>query len=180
MTSKTGLNIAFGYRCGVGKDTAVDVLIEKHGGNRISFAGPLYEIQTYAQKVCGFEQVKDRKFLQWVGTDWARTKEPGVWVRLALDLCKPGNNFISDMRFINEFKALKENGWICVKLMRDVDPGRKGTGSLTHISETELDAVPDSEWDYIIDNSGDLDEFESQLGSLVEDLTPRLVLDNHF
>ena len=73
---KTISKVAFGYKMGVGKDTAVDYLISRHGGKRISFADPIYNIMNYAQEVCGFEPEKDRYFLQLVGTDWARKKDP--------------------------------------------------------------------------------------------------------
>jgi hypothetical protein len=58
----------FGFEARVGKDTAVEYLIKKHGGVRISFASPIYDILEYAQNVCGFEKVKDREFLQQIRT----------------------------------------------------------------------------------------------------------------
>jgi hypothetical protein len=101
------MKIAFGYKMGV------DYLIDEYGGKRISFAGPIYDILSYAQKVCGFIPEKDRKFLQFIGTDWARNKENNVWVRLALEsalIDEMEHAYISDVRFPNELTALKENG----------------------------------------------------------------------
>ena len=62
------IKIAFGYKMGVGKDEACSYLIKKYGGEKISFASPLYDIQHHAQRVCGFEEEKDRQFLQFIGT----------------------------------------------------------------------------------------------------------------
>ena len=74
------LRLAFGCKAGVGKSTAVDYLMQKHGGVELSFAKPLKNILLYAQQTCGFKENKDRGFLQWVGTDWARSKDENVWI----------------------------------------------------------------------------------------------------
>lgn len=51
--------------------------------------------------------------------------------------------YISDLRFTNEFIALKDENWICIRLIRDkidINIERiKGTGSETHSSENGID-----------------------------------------
>jgi hypothetical protein len=167
------MKIAFGYRMGVGKDTAVNYLIQKHGGTRVSFAGPIYDILAYAQKRCGFTPHKDRQFLQYIGAEWGRRQDPDIWVKLALEASAEtqGNVFISDLRFPNEFEALKRDGWICVKLIRTDPEDRVGTGTATHISETALDGVPDEEWDYVIANDGTLEEFEAKIKQIYDSVS---------
>lgn len=165
------LKIAFGGKCGTGKDTAVFFLKNKYGGKQLSFAQPLYEIMHYAQKVCGFKQEKDRKFLQWLGTDWARSKENDVWLRLLRENTpKAKNVYVSDLRFRNEFYALRQDGWTCIKLKRIVEDDRKGTGSHTHKSETDLDIIPDHSWDAVIENNGTIKEFEEKIDEVINDL----------
>lgn len=161
--------IAFGYKMGVGKDTACSYLINKYGGKHVSFAQPLYNILKYAQSTCGFKHDKDRKFLQYIGTEWAREKDPDVWVRLAMEnVSENSNTYISDLRFLNEFNTLKKDGWICVKIVREQqDSDRIGTGSNKHVSETELDNIPDDCWDVIINNTGKIDDFYTELEMLV-------------
>ena len=162
------MRIAFGYRMGSGKDTAVEYLIKRYGGAHMSFAGPLYNIMHYAQTVCGFKQVKDRKFLQYIGTDWARAQEDDVWVRIMRENTpQTGNAFLSDVRFPNELQALKDDGWTCVRLIRDLQDDRKDGGSHTHPSEIALDSVPDKVWDYTIYNNGSLEEFFVKLDNMV-------------
>ena len=63
------MKIAFGYKMGAGKDTAVDYLKQKYGGTHLSFAGPIYTILENAQHICGFPVEKDRQFLQFIGTE---------------------------------------------------------------------------------------------------------------
>lgn len=162
------MKIAFGYRMGAGKDEAVSYLLSSHGGTRVAFATPLYDIQEYAQRMCGFKIEKDRWFLQWVGTEWARNADPDVWVRALLgSIPETGNVFLSDLRFYNEFAALKADGWTCVKLIRTSSLERVGTGSNGHRSEQELDSMSDTAWDHVIENNGTLEEFYDRLDILV-------------
>jgi len=158
------MKLAFGYKMGVGKDTAVEYLQQKYGGEKLSFAAPLYDILHYAQDRCGFARKKDRQFLQYIGTEWGRVQEQNVWVRLAVEATpKQGNVYMSDVRFLNEFQAMKDNGWKCVKLVREHQENRKGSGSHSHRSETELDALDDDEWDYIVHNNDKLEDFYENL-----------------
>lgn len=165
------MKIAFGYKARSGKDTAVDYMIRTYGGTRVSFATPLYDILAYAQSRCGFSQAKDRQFLQYIGTDWARKQDPDVWVRLALESIRKitwDNEFfglsakhiyVSDLRFTNEFNALKKDGFICVKVVRNVDRG----DIPEHPSETELDSIPDKDWDIILYNNSSIDDYYQAL-----------------
>ena len=154
------LKIAFGYRARSGKDTAVDYAISRYGGKKLAFAEPLYDILHYAQRTCGFEEEKDREFLQYVGTSWAREKDPDVWVNLCLKKSSDDENtFVSDMRFRNEFDACKRRGYKCVKIVRDVQ-------IMSHISEHDLDIITD-DWNYIIYNNGTLDELYEEIDAMV-------------
>lgn len=156
------MKIAFGYKMRSGKDIAVDYLIQKYGGEKITFAKPIYDILYYAQKVCNFELGKDREFLRLVA-NWAKAKDNDIWVKLALDGLLPiGNLYCTDLRFLNEYKTLKENGWICVKITRKED--LKSESDLDQ-SETELDLIND--WDFVIANNGTIDEFQNELNKLV-------------
>jgi len=161
------LKIAFGGKMGTGKDCAVKFMITKHTGVKLGFADPIYDILHYAQKRCGLAAVKDRMFLQFIGTDWGRSIDNDIWIKLLIkDAPQDKNTFVSDVRFPNEFRALKANGWTCVKLIRDHYRGREGTGSSSHVSETSLDSIPDEEWDYIIDNNGTVAQFYEKLDSI--------------
>lgn len=162
------LLVAFGGKMGSGKDTATNYLLDKYSGAHHSFAAPLYDIMKYAQWVCGFEEKKDRALLQFVGTDWARARDPNVWVNIALkDIPEDGNVFLSDIRFSNELTALKEAGWVCVRIDRFSRGRREGTGSSEHSSEKSLDSIEKSRWDFVIENNGSLSEFYSKLDKMI-------------
>lgn len=162
------LKIAFGGVMGSGKDTCVDYLCTKYPEHtRISFAGALYDILHYAQEKCGFEKNKDRKFLQFIGTEWARSINENVWINIVLDKDIKGVGLLSDIRFPNEFNALKNNGWICIKVTRDnIDKNRVGNGDNTHSSELSINDIKDEEWDFIINNNSTLEDLYKRLDKI--------------
>ena len=161
------VKIAFGYKRRVGKDTSCDYLIKKYGGIKLSFAEPLYNILHFAQGICGFEQTKDRKFLQFIGTEWARTINKDIWAELLSNKVKNRENndcniFVSDLRFKNEFKILKDLGFICVKIenknLNHLD------GYTNHQSDEDLDNF--NGWDFTINNFESLNNLYGQLDRL--------------
>lgn len=170
-----GLRIAFGCQARVGKDTAVGYLLKKYGGTHLKFAKPIYEILIFAQEKCGFQKVKDRKFLQWIGTEWARAQDPDIWCKMLISevekLPKETNIFISDLRFPNEFQYLREAGFTLIKIERDnstlLDAKVK-----KHTSETSLDQ--EKNWDYRIYNNSSIVEFYRKLDSTISYLNPSL------
>lgn len=84
------------------------------------------------------------------------------------------NWIISDLRFPNEFKAIKDRGGICIRINRGKeywnDPewlaGKKVYSQpiSLHPSETALD---NAEFDYIINNSGTLEELLEQVRTML-------------
>lgn len=169
------LRIAFGCEARVGKDTSAAYLANKlnemqkqtsmrYETSVLSFAEPLYNILHHAQRVCGFEIGKDRKFLQWVGTDWARSIKSDVWVNLLVERIgrlSRRDIIVTDVRFIDEFEALKKLGFVMVRLIRT----EKSEQVARHASETSA-ANADLPWDHIIDNNGTLEELYAKLDQL--------------
>jgi len=163
------MKIAFGYKMGSGKSIACSYLMSKYHGNKFAFADPIYDILNYSQTVANIKHEKDRQFLQFIGTEWGRNKDKDIWVNILLKKSSiiNSNCFNDDVRFINEFEALKENGWVCVKINRE---NREIKGDTNHSSETSLDIIHDKRWDYIIDNNGTLEEFYNKLDNIVLDI----------
>ena len=164
------MKIAFGYKMRSGKDTSVKYLMDKYGGEKISFSKFVYDIMYYAQSVCGLKTEKDRKFLQWIGTEWGRQQNSDLWINLTMkdivDTYKNENTnlYCADVRFINEFQRLKEDGWIMIKI------NRKMVETSSHISECELDALKDIEWNFVIENDGSLKKLRNKLDEIVKNL----------
>lgn len=163
-TATPTLKIAFGSHARCGKDTSAEYLQSRHGGEILRFADPLKEIMAYAQSKCNFKQTKDTKFLQMVGTDWARNIDDDVWVNLLIkraDACV-GHVFVSDLRFRNEAAALSRAGFILIDVRRD---NRVIDRDPTHQSENDLNDFDG--WDYVIDNNGSLELLYSKLDNII-------------
>lgn len=158
------IKIAFGCQARVGKDTACEYLQRKYGGSILRFAAPLYDILHYAQDRCGFPRRKDVKFLQWIGTDWAREQNPNVWIDcLVRQVNDTDNVFVPDLRFRNEFDALRARGFKCVRIIRSDRPIDRAA---THASEVELVDFDQSQWDAVIVNDGSIEDLYQKLDAI--------------
>jgi len=154
------MKIAFGSNARVGKSEASNYLVSKNEGVVLNFSDPVYDIMYYTQRVCGFSEIKDRDLLRLIGT-WARNKDADTWVNILINKILHINNkniFVSDVRFPNEYDALKKLGFLIVKIERSGNENLRN-----HESETALEGY---EWDFIIDNNGSLEDFHDKLDKL--------------
>ena len=158
--------LAFGCEAGVGKDTAVNYLVEQKGGTQVSFASPLYDTHDYVHKRLGFDLQKDRKLLQLIG-DWGREKNPDLFVDLLLQKVdnRGGNFYVSDVRYPNEFHTLKSRGFTMVRLIRS-DRSLLSADVASHSSENSIHKFP---WDVILHNDGSFRDLHAQLDRVYSD-----------
>ena len=81
------------------------------------------------------------------------------------------NWIITDMRFPNELKAVKDRGGITIRVVRPVHAlSQKNHCGILHPSETALD---NAEFDEIVDNSGTIEELIEQIKQI---LTKRKII----
>ncbi len=96
------------------------------------------------------DPLSGRELLQIVGTDVFRQNfNQDIWVELLFRRVRNSNAnviVVSDVRFENEFYAVKQNGGRIIRLYRDMEI----TESIKHSSETGLDQIPDSLCDHVI------------------------------
>lgn len=137
-----------------------------------------------------------RYALQKLGTEWGRDCYPNVWIDYGLHVAKellkgystydvktglvftekdtgicPGVVF-SDLRFLNEFLAVKAAGGIMCRVKRpSLNEHRVGIEG--HASEEEQKRIPDSDFDIILDNNeeGNLDFLYQQIEKKLMDST---------
>jgi len=167
--------VAFGYKKGVGKDTAgrflntflkieAPQLLIKH----VSFAAKLKEVahQLYSwgglKRGIFYESHRELKevILPQLGLSprqiWIdvgnkmREVYSNTWINFALYGVDADILIITDLRFINEAEAVLEAGGILVKI------NRLGLPQGTDPAEVDLDSFSDHRWDYIINNNGSL------------------------
>jgi len=102
------------------------------------------------------ESSTGRDWLQVIGTDIIREKDPDWHVRKTFETMKDGEKYvIDDTRFPNELKALKEMGAECWFIIRN-----KTDNISNHPSETSLSYL---DFDYkVIVNNLSLDEYRER------------------
>lgn len=165
-----------------GKDTLADVLVEKHGYEKLSIASPmrdaLYKLNPRVVAngvagtalrtvidVYGWETAKEvapevRELLQRFGTEVGREMfGENFWVDYAMSQIPDGSKVvIADIRFPNEAEAIKKLGGKVFRLER---PGVKAAND--HISEHALN---DYSFDGHINNDSDIEDLQKRAGSI--------------
>lgn len=175
--------IGFSGQMGSGKSTAIKLLSELHfyGVKNVKFAQPLYDMQEYIYgRIESVHKrpenfVKDRKLLQWLGTEWGRdTIKQSLWGEIwqaeAERLSKQFPNALivcDDVRFDNEANRVKSLGGVVVRIVSDKTRIDTTTGIVAHKSETGID---NSLIDAIIENNGSIDDLQASLSSLNQTL----------
>ena len=107
------LRIAFTGKMATGKSTAARLLQTSHAGTEILSLGAA--VKEIARNTFGMKE-KDRRLLQIIGNT-GRALHPMTWVNLLLAKVKAwGSYVVDDVRFEDEAKALREHGFVVVKL----------------------------------------------------------------
>jgi hypothetical protein len=107
-----------------------------------------------------------RMILQHVGTEGIRRVDPTAWARIAarsavslLDRVYDQASLVvlTDGRFRTELAAIRSVGGIAWRIRRP-ETDDATTGIARHVSETEIDGIPDEDFDAVITNDGTLDD----------------------
>jgi hypothetical protein len=106
-----------------------------------------------------------RQFLCDLGK-FGRKYNPKIWVKCLDHDYKQNSKLIytvPDLRFIEEYEYLKENKFILIRVKR------KNIEKIDDVSETGQDALPDSLFDYIINNDSTIDFLNTRVLDIVEE-----------
>lgn len=113
-----------------------------------------------------------RTVMQFVATEGVRRVDPQAWARHAMRVAtshldgnasgctgdyRPSLVVITDGRFRSELAAVREAGGAAWRVRRPETDDR-AVGLAGHASETEIDGIPDSDFDEVIMNVGSLDD----------------------
>ncbi len=167
--------LGFSGPAGSGKDTCGNLLCDRHNFIRLSFAAPIYQ----ALRAMGFgwpkTQDEKERIIPWLGrswrdmaqtlgTEWGREKvHPDLWIMLALNsMVNDLRYVITDVRFENEARAIREHGGQVVHLRGRKHPMAAGTAQ--HASEKLVAVEPG---DIVLDNSGSIFDLNAAINDIV-------------
>ena len=141
----------------------------------ISMAG---EVKRVGRELFGMTK-KDRPLLQQIGMKMREIRE-SVWLDAVIQQAKKYDFVVcDDVRFINEAKNLKEDGWLLVKLdiAEDLQKSRLQNtygddwevhwNNRTDPSEAEVDKIPLDWFDVVIQASDDDSPIENLMKELI-------------
>jgi hypothetical protein len=202
---------------GSGKDTIADYLVNIHEFRRESFANSLKDAVAHVfgwdRTMLEGRTKHSREWRDQVDTWWAeRLNMPDLTPRLMLQLwgtevCRRGFHddiwiaslenklrnsqddvVISDCRFPNEIKAIRQQGGVVIRVVRGpepewyqdaVDMNAGNTNMHWAIAKMNMDKLKihasETAWvgtnfDAVIDNNGSMDQLYSQINDLLQDL----------
>jgi len=97
-----------------------------------------------------------REMMQFYGTECMRAMDDNFWIKATFRTIEDkeyNNVIITDARFPNECKAVKDRNGYVIKIERSKDK-RQEIHNASHASETSIDSYNDA--DFIVDNNKDL------------------------
>jgi hypothetical protein len=168
------LRIAFAGKMQVGKTTAADHLVHRHGFVKYALADPIKEIARDAFEWDGEKDERGRRLLQEIGTV-GRHYDSELWLRrleARLESDSSPRAVVDDVRLAREVAYLERRGFKVVRI--DRPPELVGQSSsqarARHETETELDQVP---FELVIDNDAAFEDLYRRLDALIERLGAR-------
>ena len=141
------MKIAIAGKMCSGKTTLCNHIIKEYPHHiKKSIAGKVKEIAT---EMFGMKE-KDRNLLQTIGTQF-RMINNDVWINYVVKDDLP-NVIIDDLRYLNEAKILKENGWYIIRInindklqteriKQTYDNWEEHIQNINHESELEIDKM---------------------------------------
>ena len=174
-----------------GKSTVAELLFNATGFRVVSFADKLKDVACvlgectrvqledyyfkentivpdYLQPYCGdAKRPTYRAFLQHFGSEIMRGVNDSIWIDCTLGYADE-DLIVSDVRFPNEAKAIKDRGGIIIKIVRESCKSNDA-----HCSETSIDEV---QADYIIRNESSFTDLVYNIDTLVRHLRTKNIL----
>lgn len=182
-------NIALTGRMRSGKDAAAAYLADNYGYTRFAFGD---ELKRYYHELFGPSETKPREGYQTFG-QFCRERDPDIWLRKCFEAItarerqdnvyydmpwnahhrQPFRAVISDLRQPNEYEALKNAGYVIIRITAPealrIDRAIKSADTfnlrdLTHDTESHVDTFA---VDYEIVNDGTLAELYEKIDEVI-------------
>ncbi|NDI33628.1 adenylate kinase [Chengkuizengella sediminis] len=154
----------------------------RYGEARFAFAELM---KRYAHELFGEPTEKDHDLYQWFGQAM-RERDPNIWIRMCfdrIDRLRPHVQFdhiiITDLRMPNEFKALKDHGYMIlrvnasedlrIKRMKEAGDMEVDDSKLKDILNHDTEKYVDTfAVDYDVYNTGSIDSLHKQIDRIMK------------
>lgn len=167
------MNIGICGKAGSGKTAVADHLIKKYGYERYSVAD---EVKRIAVRLFKMKE-KDRKLLQDIGFQM-RAIRPSIWIDFLVDQIKGKDRVVvDDIRYPNEYQALKREGFKIVRVAADREvcikrlTERDGTAAIERLDDESETAMDNVKIENVLDGNLSLEEMLAQLDELLMSLS---------
>ncbi len=179
--------IGLSGKMGSGKDTFAGMLRDYHRFSTFAFAEHLKETAAFmtglplkhfidpalkSELLPGFD-CTSRRFMELLGTECGRAADPDFWVKRTMQKIAeywadhPGARVVvTDVRFPNEYAAIKDAGGFMVRIERTNNP----MPQTDHPSNTALDGF---EFDHVVKNDHDLPMLRALASFCMAELTEK-------
>ena len=167
------MNIGICGKAGTGKTVVADHLVKKYSYKRYAVAD---EVKRIAMRLFKMKE-KDRKLLQDIGFKM-REIRPSVWIDFLIDQIRGKDKIVvDDIRYPNEYEALKKEGFkmirvaadreVCIKRLTE----RDGTAAIERLDDESETAMDEVKIENILDGNQPLEEMLAQLDKLLKSLS---------
>lgn len=142
----------------------------------IKFAQPLYDIQEFVYQRINkpLDGPKDRRLLQFLGTDWGRSIDENLWVNIwrveaRMHTFKYARNVVlcDDCRFDNEAEQVKALGGTIINVVADAEI-RSKRAPLVNTEHASEAGINEKYIDMTIYNNGSMRELRDNVRYLYE------------
>lgn len=169
------MNIGICGKAGTGKTAVADHLVNKYGYKRYAVAD---EVKRIAIRLFKMKE-KDRKLLQDIGFKM-REIRPSVWIDFLIDQVKGKDKIVvDDIRYPNEYEALKKEGFKMIRVVADREicikrlSERDGTAAIERLDDESETAMDDVKIENVLHGNLPLEEMLAQLDELLSFLSKK-------
>lgn len=167
------MNIGICGKAGTGKTAVADHLVKKYDYKRYAVAD---EVKRIAMRLFKMKE-KDRKLLQDIGFKM-REIRPTVWIDFLIDQIRGKDKIVvDDIRYPNEYEALKKEGFKMIRVVADREicikrlSKRDGTAAIERLDDESETAMDEVKIENILDGNQPLEDMIAQLDELLISLS---------
>lgn len=160
------LRIAIGYEANIGKTIAGRYITSKYGGRQIEFSDAAFDLSCDIKRLLKTDTLNCNRLSKVLFKVIPLVSTPNIWFSKVDELITQIDNIstsiniiISDVKTMEEYKYVKEKGFITVKIVKD-----------NIKSSDDISELDEQKFDYTIDNNGSGTDLRIKLDTVVSDI----------